>query len=46
MPINLFGNSNSNGSDNKIDTSIFVQKAYLRSNFIEANIEEIIDLKN
>ena len=45
MPINVFGNS-SNKSDNKIDTSLFVQKPYLRSNYIEANIEEDIDLKN
>ena len=45
MPINVFGNS-SNNSDNKIDTSLFVQKPYLRSNYIEANIEEDIDLKN
>ena len=46
MPINVFGNSNSNNSDNKIDTSIFVQKPYLRTNYIESNIEEDIDLKN
>ena len=45
MPINIFGNS-SNNSDNKIDTSLFVQKPYLRTNYIEANIEEDIDLKN
>ena len=45
MPINVFGNS-SNNSGNKIDTSLFVQKPYLRSNYIEANIEEDIDLKN
>ena len=45
MPINVFDNS-SNNSDNKIDTSLFVQKPYLRHNFIEANIEEDIDLKN
>ena len=45
MPINVFGDS-SNNSDNKIDTSLFVQKPYLRSNYIEANIEEDIDLKN
>ena len=45
MPINVFGNS-SNNSDNKIDTSMFVQKPYLRTNYIEANIEEDIDLKN
>ena len=45
MPINVFGNS-SNNSDNKIDTSLFVQKPYLRTNYIEANIEEDIDLNN
>ena len=45
MPINVFGNS-SNNSDNKIDTSLFVQKPFLRTNYIEANIEEDIDLKN
>ena len=46
MPVNVFGNSNSNNSDNKIDTSLFVQKLYLRTNYIEANIEEDIELKN
>ena len=45
MPMNVFGNS-SNNSDNKIDTSLFVQKPYLRTNYIEAKIEEDIDLKN
>ena len=45
MPNNLFGLS-SNNSDNKIDTSLSVQKPYLRTNCIEANIEEDIDLKN
>ena len=45
MPIKVFGNS-SNNSDNKIDTSLFVQKPYLRTNSIEANIEKDIDLKN
>ena len=45
MPINVFGNS-SNNSEQKIDTSLFVQKLYLRTNYIEANIEEDIDLKN
>ena len=44
MPINVFGNS-SNNSDNKIDTSLLVQNPYLRTNYIEANIEDI-DLKN
>ena len=46
MPINVFGNSNSNNSAQKIDTSLFVQKPYLRTNYIESNIEEDIDLKN
>ena len=45
MPINVFGNSSKN-NDNKVDTSLFVQKPYLRANYIEANIEEDIDLKN
>ena len=45
MPINVFGNSSSN-SDNKIDTSLFVQKPYVRTNYIEANVDEDIDLKN
>ena len=45
MPINVFGNS-SNNSDNKIDTHLFVQKPYLRTNYIESNIEEDFDLKN
>ena len=45
MPINVFGNS-LNNSVNKIDTSIFVRKPYLRTNYIESNIEEDIDLKN
>ena len=45
MPINVFGNSSKN-SEQKIDTSLFVQKPYLRTNYIESNIEEDIDLKN
>ena len=45
MPINVFVNSNT-VNNKKIDTSLFVQKLYLRSNYIEANIEEDIDLKN
>ena len=46
MPINVFGNSSNNNNDNKIDTSLFVKKPYLRTNYIESNIEEDIDLKN
>ena len=45
MPINVFGNSNSD-DNNKIDTSLFVQKPYLRTNYIESNIEEDINFKN
>ena len=46
MPISVFGNSNSNDNGNRIDTSLFVQKPYLEHNYIEAIIEEDIDLKN
>ena len=47
MPNNIFGNSSSSYENgNKIDTSIIVQKPYLRSNHIESNIEEDIELKN
>ena len=45
MPINVLGNS-SNNSGNKTDTSLFVLKSYLRTNYIESNIEEDIDLKS
>ena len=44
MPISVFRNS-SNNSEHQIDTSLFVQKPYLRTNYIESNIEEDIDLK-
>ena len=46
MPINKFGGSENNSNNNNIDTSLFVQKPYLRINYIESNIEEDIDLKN
>ena len=47
MPIYVFGNSSSShDSGNIIDTSIFVQKPYLRTNYIESNIEEDIDMTN
>ena len=45
MPINVFGNY-SHDNNKKNETSIFVQKPYLRNNYIEAKIEEDIDLKN
>ena len=46
MPINIFGNSNSNDNGNKIDTSLFEQKPYIRANYVESNIDEDIDLNN
>ena len=47
MPINVFVNTNSKDNiGNKIDISLFVQKPYLRSNHIESNVEENIDMKN
>ena len=45
MPINVFGTS-SHGKNEKTDTSLIVRKPYLRTNYIEAKIEEDIDLKN
>ena len=45
MPIKVFGNY-LNNSDNKIITSLFVQKPYSGRNYIERNIEEDIDSKN
>ena len=47
MPINVFGNGpSSQDNGNKIDTSLFVQKPYLRRTCKESNIEEDINLKN
>ena len=47
MPINVFGNSSSSRDNGyKVDTCIFVQKPFLRTNYIEPNIEEVIDIKN
>ena len=45
MPINVFGNSNNN-DNNKIDSSKFVQKSYLKSNYIETDLDHDINLKN
>ena len=38
MPINVLGNS-SHDNNKEIDTSLFVQKPYLRTNSIESNTE-------
>ena len=46
MPNNVFGNSSSSNNGNKIDTSLFVQKPFLRTICIESNVEEDIDSKN
>ena len=45
MPISVFGNP-SHDNNNKIDTPLFVQQLYLRTNYLESNLEEDIDLKN
>ena len=46
MPINVFGKSNSNDNGIKIDSSRFVQKTYLRSNYIETDIDHDNNLKH
>ena len=45
MPINVFGNSSKN-SEHKIDTSLFVQKPYLRNSYIERIKKEDFNSKN
>ena len=47
MPTNVFGNSSSSyDNGNKIVTSLFVKKLYLRTNYIEANKEKVTVLEN
>ena len=46
MPINVLGNNDSNDNGNRVDISLFVQKPYLRTKYIEANTKEDLDLKN
>ena len=47
MPINVFGNIFSSYNNGQIiDTNNFVQKSCLRTNHLENNIEEDIDVKN
>ena len=43
MPINVFGNNRYINNGNKIDILLIVQKLYLRTDYIESNIEEDID---
>ena len=46
MPIKVLGNSSSSCENSKKnDTSLFVQKRYSRTNYIECKIEEDNDLK-
>ena len=45
MAINVFGKT-SGTTENKFDTTLFVQKPYLRNNYIQSNIEEEIDRRN
>ena len=46
LPINVFGNSSSSHDNGKRnDTSVFGQKPYLRSIYIEVNIEEDINMR-
>ena len=45
MPINVFCKSSKN-SEKRNDTSVFVQRPYLRSNYKENNIEEDIVLQS
>ena len=45
MPINVFGYS-SNNFEHKNHTSIFVQNFYLRTNYMQSNIKDDLDLKN
>ena len=42
--MNVFGSTSSTGLTN-IDTTLFVQKPYLRTNYIESDMEEDIDMK-
>ena len=45
MPLNVFGNS-LKASENKIDLSLFVQKSYLKTNYLEATSQEHIYMEN
>ena len=44
MPINVFGNT-LKFSEKKIDISPYVQKPCLRTNYIESNFGENIDMR-
>ena len=44
MPIDVFGSTSGN-NQSKSDTSLFVQKPFLRTNYLELSFEENIDMK-
>ena len=47
MPINVLSNSYcTSEKSNKIDTSLIVQQPYLRTSYIQSNIEEDNDMRN
>ena len=46
MPINVFGSSLSSNDNHKIDLSQYARKSYIRSNYIETDIDHDINLKN
>ena len=46
MPINVFGKSSSPNDNNKRYVSRFVQKSYLRSHYIETDLDHDLNLKN
>ena len=46
MPIKEFKCPFSKAEGSKIDTSLFVLKACLRTNYIESSVEEDLDIKN
>ena len=45
MPINVFVNS-SNNSESIIDTTLFVQKPYWGTKYIESHTKEDLEMKN
>ena len=44
MPMNVFGSTSSTNQAN-LDTTLFVQKPYLRTNYLKSDLEEDIDMK-
>ena len=42
----MFGNSSSPNDNKKVDLSQYARKSYIRSNYIESDIDHDIDLEN